>query len=208
MVAAETTLNQDSTSLNGIVVEVEPRPIRWTTDQFQQMGELGIFEGRHVELIEGEILEMTVGTAHFTAVMLVMNALQQAFGSRHVVRPQGPLNINQRTDPEPDIAVVEGSVRDYATIHPTNAVLVVEVSDTTLQHDRIRKSSLYARAAITDYWIIDIEHNQIEVHRQPAEMSNQFYGYGYSEIRTLTRGETVSPLAAPHASVAVADLLP
>lgn len=208
MVATQTRVSANSMPVNGTVAQTEPRPMRWTTDQFQQMGELGIFEGRHVELLEGEIFEMTVGTAHFTTVMLVMNALQKAFGESYVARPQGPLNINQRTDPEPDIAVVEGSVRDYATVHPTNAVLVVEVSDTTLQHDRSRKFSLYARAGVADYWIVNIEHTQVEVYRQPTAMPDQTYGYGYAEVKTLTAGESVAPVAAPASTVAVADLLP
>lgn len=189
-------------------IEVEPRPFRWTTEKFQRLGELDMFVGRHVELIEGEILEMTVGTSHFTAVMKSMRALERAFGPGFHARPQGPLNLNEHTDPEPDVAIVAGDIADYSESHPTTAVLVIEVSDSTLRHDQTRKVGLYARAGIIEYWIVNLKARQLEVHRQPQHLSDREFGHAYAQTQTFAATDSVSPLAAPQAAVRVADLLP
>jgi Uma2 family endonuclease len=191
------------------VVQEEPRPLLWTTEQFHQMGGSGAFEGLHVELIEGTILGMmTLGSHHVTAVTLVYEALREVFGKGYLVRSQAPLNIGRHTDPEPDVAVVRGNVRDYAKEHPSTALLIVEISDSTLRNDQTRKASLYARAGIEDYWIVNLNDNQLEVHRQPVPMSTQEFGYGYAEVRVFAATDAVAPLAAPHSTIAVADLLP
>src|SRR5262249_31704863 len=96
---------------------------------------------------------------------------------------------------------------DY-TDHPTTALLVVEVSDTTLAYDRHRKASLYACVGIADYWIVNLVHNQVELYRSPAADSAQPYGFRYADATIRRPGDTVSPLAKPKARVKVADLLP
>jgi Uma2 family endonuclease len=191
------------------VVQEEPRPMLWTTEQFHQMGDSGVFEGLHVELIEGTILGMmTLGSHHVTGVTLAFEALREVFGKGYLVRSQAPLNIGQHTDPEPDVFVVRGSVRDYTEAHPTTALLVVEVSDSTLRYDQTKKAGLYARAGIDDYWIVNLIDNQLEVRRQPVPMQNQAFGHGYANVQVLTKDDAVTPLAAPHATITVSDLLP
>src|SRR5262249_26865513 len=96
----------------------------------------------------------------------------------------------------------------YATHHPQTAVLIVEVSESRLDYDRTRKASLYARADITDYWIVNLVNNQLEVRRDPRPDPSQHYGHGYASLTTLVPPAVVSPLAAPQVSLAVADLLP
>ena len=106
------------------------------------------------------------------------------------------------------MAVVVGSFNDYRQTHPITAVLVVEVSDTTLAMDRTTKAALYARAGIEDYWIINLPDGVLEVHRQPAPMTDQPLGHHYRSITRLTISDTLAPLARPNALVSVADLLP
>ncbi len=196
------------TGIEELQNEVEPQPIRWTTEQFQQMGGAGFFEGRRVLLIEGEILEtMTMDSPHATSLILATDALREAFGAGYVVRAQLPLRLNENTDPEPDIAIVAGRARDYAQQHPTTALLIVEVSDSTLRFDQTKKASLYARAGIGDYWIVNLPEKRLEVHRAPVEKSDQAFGWAYESVQLLDATARVAPLAAPESPVAVANLL-
>ena len=129
----------------------EPRTFRWTRDDFYRLADLGCFDNRRVELIEGEFIETPVPKPpHLTSVSLTEEALRAAFGSGFWVRTQAPLNLGTMTDAESDVAVVPGKPRDYAE-HPTGALLIVAVSETTLAYDRGRKGGLYAAAGIQDY---------------------------------------------------------
>lgn len=182
--------------------ESAPHPVRWTREQYYRMGELGWFEGKRVELLEGEIVEMSpIGSRHATSVALVQAVLQRIFFTDCHVRAQVPVSITESSDPEPDVAVVSGNIRDYIEAHPTTALLVVEVSDATLSIDRTRKTLMYARAGIAEYWIVNLKARQLEVRREPTKR-------GYSSTRTLKESETVTPLSAPDAQIKVADLLP
>lgn len=188
---------------------VEPAPYLWTREEYYRMAELGLFEGKRVELIEGQVIQMTpMLSPHFTAVGLVAEALARAFGGGYVARQRGPLSLGDRSDPEPDVAVVRGSLRDYATSHPTTAELVVEVSDSSLRFDRTKKASLYARAAIPEYWIVNLVRRRLEVHRDPRAGGEGTSRGGYATVPALRESESIAPLGAPHSPVAVADLFP
>jgi Uma2 family endonuclease len=106
------------------------------------------------------------------------------------------------------VAVVTGSRAQYATHHPQSAVLIVEVSESSLAYDRGRKASLYSRAGIADYWIVNLVNNQVEVHRDPHPDATQHYGHGYASATILVPPAVVNPLAAAQVSLAVVDLLP
>jgi Uma2 family endonuclease len=187
----------------------EPRIHTWTREEYYRLAELGLFDGRRVELIEGVIYEMTaIGVAHMTGVSLAQEVLSEVFGSGWVVRVQGPLSLGTSSDPEPDIAVVVGKVRDYRRVHPTTAALVVEVSDTTLEHDIKVKASLYAKANLLDYWIVNIPESKLEIRRNPRPDSNATFGFDYTSIDYFRVGDFVSPLARPDVQIAVADLMP
>lgn len=179
------------------------QPKAWTRAEYDAMVEAGIFgpEDR-VELIEGEILTMSPQKSlHATGVQLAADALRSAMGLGFVTRVQVPLALTADSEPEPDIAVVAGEARDYRDAHPRTALLVVEVSDTTLDFDRSVKQRLYARAGIPELWIVNLGEARLEVHRQP-------HLAGYAERVVLAAGDNVAPLARPTASLAVADLLP
>jgi hypothetical protein len=97
--------------------------------------------------------------------------------------------------------------RTYTHAHPATAPLVIEASDASLWYDR-RKGSLYARAGVAGYWIVNLRDNVLEVRRRPVPDASAHYGHGYADLTTLRAGDAVAPLAAPQATVAVADLLP
>jgi len=165
------------------------------------MLEVGLLDNQRVELIEGEVLTMNaLGPAHVAAVILVSDILRATFGDGFCIRSQSPLHLGNDSEPEPDVAVVTGAPRDF-TEHPIGALLVVEVSDTTLAFDRSRKANLYALSGIDDFWIVNLNDRVLEVRRKPSKG-------GYAEAQVITPSETISPLAMPQVEIAVADMLP
>lgn len=197
-----TTTNQETTL-------VDPHPLLWTKDMYYAAAESGVFENRRVELIEGEIIEMSpMSSRHIAALLLALDGVRAAFGAGYIVVPQCTIDLGDMVQPEPDLAVYKGTPRDYVHEKPAHALLIVEVSDTTLASDRTKKASLYARAGIQDYWIVNLKESVVEVYRNPAADSTQAYGYGYQTATTLTNQESVSPLAMPDAHIPVASMLP
>jgi Uma2 family endonuclease len=187
-----------------------PTPYRWTREEYYKLGAAGLLlpEAR-VELIEGEILQMPPqGPAHSTGTRTAQESLRNAFGRGFDVRPQLPLSLGQASDPEPDLAVVPGNPLDYLDGHPSTALLVVEVSDDTLAFDRREKASLYARAGLQDYWIVNLPEAVVEVYRDPRPQAESPYGYGYTQVTRHAPGDTLTPLAAPQAKIPVENLLP
>jgi Uma2 family endonuclease len=181
---------------------------RWTAEQFLWLDRAGLFEDARVELLGGEIHEMTSHPPHATATGLASEALRVAFGQGHIVRQQQPLDLGRRSLPEPDVAVVIGSARNYSHSHPRTAILVVEVSDTTLRKDRTIKVHLYARAGIPDYWILNLADRQLELFRNPGPDPDRKGRFHYAETAIVPADGHASPLARPGARIAVADLLP
>lgn len=181
----------------------------WTKRDYHRLGELGFFTGKRVELIEGKLMVFSPqNAAHSNSVVRVLGVLQAAFGPTYIIRPQLPIDLGQTTEPEPDLAVVVGPLSQFNTNHPTTAVLIVEISDSTLAYDRRRKGSLYARAGIADYWIVNLVRRQVEIYRTPIPAPNRPYGHRYSSRTDLQVGSSVAPLALPAATIPVADLLP
>jgi Uma2 family endonuclease len=183
----------------------EPALRRWTPKEYFRAAETGVFDPEErLELIEGEIFRMSPqDSPHATACDLAEDALREIFRRGYRVRTQKPLSLGDDSVPEPDLAVVRGSVRDYARAHPATAVLIVEVADSSLWYVRKRKAPLYARAGIPDYWILNLPERVLEVHRDPDPVSAQ-----YRQITRYGEDESVAPLAAPAAAILVRDLLP
>jgi len=180
---------------------------RFSREQYYQMAQMGLFEDKRVELIEGEIVEMTpVGPEHFATGDQIQDVFRRAFGKGYWVRFQGPLTLGE-SEPEPDVTVIKGNRADYRTKHPETAVLVVEVADTSLEYDRTYKMSLYARAGIPEYWIVNLRDRQVEVYREPAPMEGTLFGYGYKVREVRTSEDTIHPLAKPEVAIRVSELL-
>ncbi len=186
------------------------RTRRWTRLEYERLIDRGVFrEDEWLELLGGVlVVKEPQGDPHAAAVDLVVAALRQAFGTGWLVRAHAPVALGRRSRPEPDVSVVRGSPRDYRSAAPTDPALVVEVSQTSLALDRTRKASIYARANIQDYWILNLVELVVEVHRDPTSLDPPSRGWVYRSVQTLQAGASVAPLAAPVAPIAVADLLP
>jgi Uma2 family endonuclease len=174
---------------------------RWTRDEYYRLGEQGLLGTHRWELIRGEIVEiMPQKPPHATGVHRVMIALTEIFGLEHLL-VQMPIVLGPEDEPEPDVAITTGTTRDYSQQHPgsDDIRLVVEVSASTLQDDLTIKASLYASAAINEYWVLDVENRRLHVHRRP---SNSNWG----EIQNLAETESIAPMAAPESSILIAQL--
>jgi Uma2 family endonuclease len=185
-------------------MEVPAPPLRrWTRTEYARMVETGIIQpDERVELLDGEVVAMAPQKGpHASAVDVLHDLLKGAFGGNFRVRSQLPLALSPTSEPEPDLAVVKGGPWDFLTDHPTSAGLVVEVAESTLGQDRLRKGPLYARAGIQEYWIIDLTSDAVEVCRDPGDQ-------GYRSVERLRRGDTIRPLAKPDIALAVSDMLP
>lgn len=176
---------------------------RFDRRQFDQMVEAGVFgPEERVELLDGEILDMAPQKSrHATAVTLVGDAVRSIFGADATVRSQLPFGLDDHSEPEPDVAVVSGHPRDYRDAHPSRALLICEVSDSTLAYDRGRKLAAYARAGIPEYWILDLKAERLEVYRQP-------HAGGYSLASIKQPHEQIAPLGCETRAILVQELLP
>jgi Uma2 family endonuclease len=188
-------------------------PIRsrhWTRKEYDTLVKSGFFnEDESIELLGGQlIVAEPKGSPHSTAVALTAEALRLAFGPGWLVRVQDPIALDAESEPEPDVAIVPGRARDYLAEHPARPALLVEVAESSLAFDRGHKGSLYARAGIADYWIVNLVDAVLEVYRAPALDRSAEFGWRYLDVQALRPVATVAPLARPDVTVAVADLLP
>jgi Uma2 family endonuclease len=174
---------------------------RWTRDEYERMATQGCFApDARVELIDGIVYDMTPqGSFHSAGICACQKILDRVFSDGHDVRVQMPLALGDFSEPEPDVAVVRGSYQDYAFAQPTAAVLIVEVADQSLAHDRKRKIPNYARAGVPEAWLMNLRATVLEVYRDPR-------GGVYQTRLKFRIGDTVSPLARPEAEIAVAEL--
>jgi Uma2 family endonuclease len=179
--------------------------VRITIDDYDRMIDAGEFEPaeeHHVELIRGEIREMSpIHPPHENAVdRLLYWSIDNCPRDKVRVRSQHSLGIPElESVPQPDLAWVRR--QDYSRRRPTTAdlFLVVEVSDSSLRFDRGAKADLYAEAGIADYWVVNVVAQTVEVRRNPA-------GGRYQSVTTARIGESVRPLAFPELELSVADL--
>lgn len=170
------------------------------------MDELGILQpGERTELIEGQVLFMAAkGVPHVIALRLLSVALDAPLTNLpfHVIT-QDPIQLNDFSEPEPDCAIVAGTILDYGDRHPNpgDVALVVEVADSTLKYDTQVKDKIYAQSGIADYWVLDVKNRQLHVFRTPTAQ-------GYGSHLILTEPNQVSPLAFASVSLALTDILP
>jgi len=184
-------------------------PKRWRRVEYQWLADLGTFEHDPVELIGGQlIVAEPKGSDHAAAVDMAYVALLSAIPPGWTVRGQNPVALDDESAPEPDLAVVRGSPADFRYAHPTRPALVIEVAESSLAFDRVTKGSLYARAGIRDYWIVNLIDRVVEVYRDPGPDLTAPFGWRYSSVERFHPAESVSLLDVPAAPLAVAALLP
>jgi Uma2 family endonuclease len=178
---------------------------RYTAEQYFGLVDQGVLrEDDRVELLDGVIVATSLsGPRHASTISMILRALFAAVGDRASVRSQSPLIAGRWSVPEPDAAIVMGADRDYVSAHPTNALLVVEASDSSLPQDRLTKSRIYAAAGIPEYWIVNLREGCLEVLRAPDPATRS-----YADRRIVHRGDVVELAALPDVAVAVEDLLP
>jgi Uma2 family endonuclease len=177
----------------------------FTVDEYNRIGEAGILpEGVRTELIEGEIIEMVpIGSHHAGAVIRLNTLLSEGLSRRRaILAVQSPLVLSDRSQPEPDVCLLRPRGDFYAEGHPTppDVLLLIEVSDSSVSLDRTVKLPLYAREGVMEVWIVDLTSERIEVYRQPTEA-------GYSDFRSATRGDKISPATFPDLAISVNDIL-
>lgn len=187
---------------------IAAEPYLWTREQFDRMAEMDLLgPDARVELIGGEIVQMAPQDPEHTIVMMgVSRLLIAAFGPDFHIRNQVPFVIGSMSEPEPDIAIIEGDYRVYRKEHPTTATLVVEIARSSLSFDREVKTGLYASAGIQEFWIVDVLGRQLEVYREPIPIASTRFGYGYRVRLLFHPGDVIHPVAKPDASIAVAEL--
>jgi Uma2 family endonuclease len=192
----------------GVLVESD-RPVVFTRKEYYALDDAGFFRWQRVQLIGGVIVqESPMNPPHATSVRKVTRALEHIFTDGYDVRVQLPIDLGLISEPHPDVAVVIGSIDDFAVEHPKSAVLVVEVSDTTFAADTHEKASLYAAGGILDYWVIDLVRGQLLVFRDPRPSAADAFGHTFAGLTAHDRDGTVTPLAAASSPVRVSELLP
>src|SRR5882672_1509435 len=179
------------------MAKVEVKTHHWSRVEYDRLIEMGFFQPRDpIELIGGQlIVAEPQGSYHFTALRAVEEALRAAFGAGWDVRGQGPVALDDESEPEPDVAVVPGIFRDYVAGHPSRPILVVEVSESSLAFDRHHKGSVYARAGLADYWILNLVDRVLEVSRDPVQDPAAAFGWRYRSVESLGPEASISPLA-------------
>ena len=188
---------------NSIAGNVRTRHI--DVDEYYRMAEVGILRpDERVELLNGRIVQMPpISPRHAYVVSSLHEALLTALCGRAVVSCRAPVRLNRISEPEPDVRIVVGPHERYAHAHPNprDALLLVEVSDSTLAHDKGEKLEAYARASVLEYWVVDLVHERVDVYADPE-------GERYDAHRIVGRGEFIAPQAFPNDSIAVDDILP
>jgi Uncharacterized protein conserved in cyanobacteria len=172
----------------------------FTVQEYHLMGDAGIFSNNErVELIEGEIIEMAaIGKRHAARVDRLADFFYELVRRRAIIRVQNPICLDDKSEPQPDIALVQRRTDFYEESLPNSEdiLLLVEVSDSTIDYDRDVKVPNYARSGIQEVWLWDLEVNCLEVYRDPT-------ANGYSSMQQFAGGEMVSPLAFPDFEVSI-----
>ena len=174
----------------------------WTVAKYHQMAATGLLdESDRVELIEGELVDMApIGSRHAFWVDRIAEGLGRGSRAAHMVRVQNPVLLGERSEPQPDIALVKRN--NYAARHPgpDDILLIVEVADATLEYEREVKLALYARHAIPEVWLLDVNAGELTLYCEPAEGR-------YLRIRKPARNEAVSPTLLPEIALPWAELV-
>ena len=177
----------------------------FSVDDYRRMGETGnLSPADRTELIDGEIIQMTpVGSPHVGAVLALTRLLSRAVPASVIVSVQNPILMGNQSEPEPDLALLRARPDGYrAPPLPSaaDALLIIEVSDTSLTYDRETKLPLYARHGVPEVWIVDLTAGAVAVYRGPDNET-------YAEVTTRGRSETLRPLSLLGVHVPVEDVV-
>ncbi|OKH28011.1 Uma2 family endonuclease [Chroogloeocystis siderophila] len=177
---------------------------RFTREEYHRLAELGFFQDNRVELIRGEIFQMSAkGTSHSVCSTRLYRELFKLLGDKGIVRGQEPIVLLTDSEPEPDLTLVRNRSDDYLSAHPTSVdiLLVIEIADSTLKYDQEVKLPLYAESGISNYWIFNLQANCLECYSEPyQDLQNNF---GYRQKLIFLPTESVN---LPHFSALVLDL--
>ena len=169
-------------------------PLRFTTVQFERMAKTGVLAaGKRYELLDGQIIPMSPpGPEHCAHVDTLYSRLFRLLGETWQVRCQGNILLNRHTEPQPDFAILRQDPDHYRKRHPGpgDIMLLIEVSDSTLTHDRTRKAEVYAAAGVVEYWIINLRQRRVHVFRRPA-------AEGYLDVTTHEGEDEIQALELP-----------
>ncbi len=161
-------------------------PKRFTIDEYHRLIELEFLkESDRIELIRGELIQMVAkGTPHTVCGSILCRQLDRLLGDRAVIRGQDPITLPSQSEPEPDVAIARGKDEDYLAHHPypEDIFLVIEISDSTLDYDQTTKLKIYAEAAISDYWIVNLNVRQLERYSQPYKNAQGEFNYLSKQI--------------------------
>jgi Uma2 family endonuclease len=195
------------TAFCDVPIESTPRHKCWTRAEYDALAETGLFDGQHLELTEGELIDKTgKKRPHVTSVALLVEWSTGVFGSDYVLQ-ESPIDVapedNPSNEPEPDLIVLAQPLMIFKSGNPCpqDLRLAVEVADSTAGFDLATKSVLYARASIVEYWVLDIPRRRMIVHRNPESGR-------YASVVAYNTDESVSPTACPGAVLPVSNVLP
>jgi Uma2 family endonuclease len=182
---------------------------RWQRAEYDRLVDLDVFRGEPIELLGGQlVVAEPQGAYHAAAISTVDYALRLVLPPGWTVRLQAPVSLDEESEPEPDLVVVPGRPADYRAAHPAHPALAIEVAESSLAFDRELKGSLYARAGIEDYWVVNLVDRVLEVYRDPGPDASAAYGWRYRSLIVLAPPAIVVPLAFGSSQISVADLLP
>jgi Uma2 family endonuclease len=185
-IAVNVQIKVESVLLDGWTMMNVATPKRFTIDEYHQLISLGFLtEGARIELIRGELIQMTAkGTPHTVCSSILCRQLDRLLGDKVVIRGQDPITLLNDSEPEPDVVIARGTDEDYLAHHPypQDILLVVEISDSTLTYDQTTKLKLYAEAGIDDYWIVNLNARQLECYNQPYKNAQGEFNYLSKQI--------------------------
>jgi Uma2 family endonuclease len=177
---------------------------RFTTAEYMRMGEAGVLgEDDRLELIEGEILELApIGYGHAACVRRLTSLFSRLLGGSVQVSVQNPIDLGERTQPQPDLVLLRPRGDFYSSAHPTpsDVLLLVEVAETSGEYDRQIKLPLYAQSGVDEVWLVDLRQRRVIVYREPSERS-------YRTAQIFQSSDALSSATFPALVVTVADIL-
>lgn len=182
----------------------QPARKLFTVTEYHQMIEAGVLkEDDRIELLNGEIIEMSpIGPLHASSVKRLIAVLSARIKKWAILDVQDPIHLSEYSEPQPDLVLLKPRADFYATSHPTpeEVLIVIEVSDSTVEKDRRTKIPAYALAGIPEAWLIDLVEDRIEVHSKP-------YNGVFQEVRIIQRGQKVISNALPQLKLKADEIL-